>query len=102
MLLAGDGPDGVAVMRVRPALWSSGQDAYIEEFHVAPVSRRRGLGTALLTATLGLARELGCDRIELGTDEGGEDAHRLNGRYGFSNFADEKTRERMFFYEREL
>lgn len=102
VLLAGDGPDGVAVMRHRPALWSAGNEAYIEELYVVPERRRRGLGAALLTAALDLARELGCDRIDLGTDEGDIDAHRLYERFGFTNFADPEGRERMLFYEREL
>lgn len=102
VLLAGDRPDGVAVMRVRPALWSAGSEAYLEELYVVPDQRRRGLGQALLTATLELARELGCDRIDLGTDSGDADAHRLYERNGFNNFADLEGDEQMLFYERDL
>ena len=102
VLLAGDGPDGVAVVRIRPDLWSRSDVAYLEELYVVPEQRRRGLGNALMVATTALARDLGCARIELGTDEGDEDAHRLYGRHDFTNFVDETTRERMLFLEREL
>ncbi len=102
VLLGGEAPDGVAVMRVRQALWSGANEAYLEELYVLPDRRRRGLGDALMSAALELAREFGCDRIELGTDEGDEDAHRLYERHGFTNFADEESGERMLFYEREL
>jgi hypothetical protein len=36
VLLAGDGPDGVAVLRFRLALWSSGKECYVAELYVAP------------------------------------------------------------------
>lgn len=102
VLLAGEGREGIVVMRVRPALWSTGNDAYIEEVYVVPQRRRQGIGRALVTGALALARELGCGRVELGTDEGDAEAHRLYEEVGFTNFANERTRERMLFYEREL
>lgn len=70
VLLAGEGPEGLLVVRFRPALWSSGQEAYIAELYVKPESRRRGFGGELMAATLELARERGSDWIHLGTDEG--------------------------------
>lgn len=102
VLIAGDGPDGVALMRVRSALFSAGNEAYVEELYVVPEARRRGLGEALMNAAIELAREQGCDRIDLGTDEEDEDAHRLYERLGFTNFTDEEKTERMLFYERDL
>jgi len=108
VFLARDGADdaGVGVVRFRPALWAAGLEAYIAELFVTDEHRRRGLGAELLEAMIGLARELGCEWIELGTDEQDTDAHRLYERFGFSNFTDpaapEGERERMFVYEREL
>lgn len=69
VLLVGDGPDGVAVVRFRPALWSVGLDAYLEELYVTPDRRGAGLGRALLHAVLDAARDAGAVRIELGTEE---------------------------------
>ena len=43
VLLAGEGPDGLAVMRFRPTLTSDGLDCYLEELYVVP--DRRGHGT---------------------------------------------------------
>ena len=108
VFLARDGEEdaGVGVVRFRPELWSAHPEAYIAELFVVAEHRRRGLGAELLEAMLALARELGCARIELGTDEFDDDAHRLYERFGFSNHtnpsAPESERERMLFYEREL
>src|SRR5436190_388102 len=52
VLLVGDGPDGLAVLRFRPALWSSGLECYLAELYVAPGRRGRGLGRALMEAAL--------------------------------------------------
>ena len=53
LLLAGHGPDGIAVLRFRPALWREGLDAYLEELYVVPSLRGGGIGRALLDAVLG-------------------------------------------------
>ena len=83
----------------------TGPEGYIAELYVVGDHRGRGLGAELMEAMLALARELGCEWIELGTDENDTDAHRLYERFGFSNFnpgAPEGERERMLVYEREL
>jgi GNAT superfamily N-acetyltransferase len=102
----GDGDVGVAVVRFRPALWSNTPEAYIAELFVLPEHRRSGLGSELMEAMLALARERGCEGIELATDEGDSDAHRLYRRFGFSNLthpdAPEDEQELMFVSEREL
>jgi GNAT superfamily N-acetyltransferase len=108
VLLAADqeGDRGVAVVRFRRAIWSEGLEAYLAELYVVPESRRRGLGGELMEAVLAAARERGCDTVDLGTDEGDHDAHRLYERFGFSNLVDADAKgsepERMLFYEREL
>ena len=80
VLLAGDGPDGILVVRFQPSIWSDGAEAYIAELYVVPERRREGLG--------------------------GADAHSLYERHGFSHLTDPAAapaeRERMFVYEREL
>lgn len=99
VLLAGNGPDGIVVLRFQPAIWSQGDEAYLAELYVAPERRRDGLGSELMAATLDLCRERGCDYVFLGTDESDRDAHRLYERFGFTNRSGD---ELMFVYEREL
>src|SRR5215831_19294253 len=60
ILLAGDGPggpDGLAVLRFRAAIWSAGLECYLAELYVIPAQRRRGLGRALMEAALREARD---------------------------------------------
>ena len=42
VLLIGDGPDGVAVLRYRRSLWTPGRECYLAELYVTPP----GAGTA--------------------------------------------------------
>jgi GNAT superfamily N-acetyltransferase len=50
VLLVGDNPDGLAVLRLRAAIWSSGLECYPAELYVAPARRGRGFGRALVEA----------------------------------------------------
>ena len=102
VLLGGEGPDGIAVLRVRPALWESGQEAYLQELYVAPERRRRGIGRALLEATMAAAREAGAGRIDLNTGETDTEARALYESAGFTNREGSPDGPSMLFYEREL
>ena len=53
VLLAGDGPDGILVVRFHPSIWSEGAEAYIAELYVVAERRRRGLGSALMDGCTG-------------------------------------------------
>jgi GNAT superfamily N-acetyltransferase len=99
ILLGGAGPDGIAVLRLRPSIFEAGPTAYLEELYVAPAMRGRGLGRALLEATMAEARRAGAARIELGTEEGDVAARALYESAGFTNQSDGET---MYFYERDL
>ena len=99
VLLAGEGPDGILVIRFQPSIWSRLDEAYIAELYVVGEARRRGLGGALMDAALALCAERGCDYVFLGTDEGDTDAHRLYERFGFTNRSGE---ELMYVFEREV
>jgi GNAT superfamily N-acetyltransferase len=101
VLLAGEGPDGLAVLRFRPAIWSEALECYLAELYVAPDRRGDGLGRALMLAALDTARARGADRIELGTSDGDVVARTLYESLGFSNLEGEPPKV-MFFYEREL
>lgn len=101
-LLGGDGPDGFAILRVRPSIYSPALEAYLAELYVVPAQRGRGLGRALLDRALELARELGADRIELGTSEDDRAARALYESAGFINREDGPEGPIMYVYEREL
>lgn len=58
-------------------------EAEIRMLAVAPAARRRGAGTALVDACVGLARAAGARRIRLSTEPEMTDAHRLYEGLGF-------------------
>lgn len=101
-LLVGAEPEGFAIVRLRPSLYSSALEAYLAELYVVPEHRGRGLGRALLRASLELARELGADRIELGTSEDDLSARALYESHGFINREYGPSGPIMYVYEREL
>lgn len=102
VLLVGDGPDGLAVLRFRPAIWSSGLECYLAELYVRPSRRGRGLGRALMEAALHEARKQGADTMEIGVDEPDLVARQLYESLGFSNRAGGDTGPLMYVYERDL
>jgi ribosomal protein S18 acetylase RimI-like enzyme len=102
VLLAGDGPDGLAVLRFRAAIWSTGLECYLAELYVAPARRGHGLGRALMGAALREARQRGADTMDIGVDEPDFAARRLYESLGFTNRAGGAGGPVMFVYEREL
>ena len=101
-LLVGPGPNGVAVLRFRPALWTPGLDCYLEELYVEPQSRGQGLGRALMEAAIDSARRAGADEIHLGTSEADVAARALYESLGFSNTDGVVEGPVNYFYELEL
>lgn len=65
VLLAGPGPDAIALLRTRRCIWDGAMEAHLQELYVVPALRGRGIGRALLEATIELARELGASGIDL-------------------------------------
>jgi GNAT superfamily N-acetyltransferase len=102
VLLVGDGPDGLAVLRFRRAIWSEGLECYLAELFVTPDLRGHGLGRSLLEAAIEVARERGADTMDLGTDETDAVARHLYERCGFSNREGGEDGPRMYVYERAL
>ena len=102
VLLAGGGPDGVAVLRFRAAIWSTGQECYLAELYVTPARRGQGLGRALMEAALREARKRGADTMDIGVDEPDLAARRLYESLGFTNRAGGAGGPLMYVYEREL
>jgi ribosomal protein S18 acetylase RimI-like enzyme len=102
VLLGGAGPDGIAVLRFRPDIWTQGLECYLAELYVVPDLRGRGLGRALMEAAIELAREEGAVYIDLGTSEDDRAARGLYESLGFSNRGGKPDGQVSFFYEREL
>jgi ribosomal protein S18 acetylase RimI-like enzyme len=102
VLLAGQGPDGISVLRLRPSLWTGRPEAYLQELYVVPARRGNGIGRALLEATMDAARAAGATGIDLATGETDAAARALYESCGFTNHELGRDGPRMLFYEREL
>ena len=102
VLLGGAGPDGLAVLRFRPAIWTPALECYLAELYVSPGQRGQGLGRALMEAAIDLARSEGADRMDLGTSEDDVAARALYESLGFSNREGRADGPLSYFYEREL
>jgi len=102
VLLGGSEPRGLAVLRLRPSIWTQGLECYLAELYVQPAHRRRGLGLALMTAALDVARTAGADYIEVATSEDDVGARALYERLGFINRERGPEGPVMYVYELEL
>jgi ribosomal protein S18 acetylase RimI-like enzyme len=102
VLLGGKGPDGLAVLRFRPAIWSAGLECYLAELYVVPQRRGQGLGRALMQEAIEQARRRGADSMDLGTSEGDMAARALYESLGFTNREGGPDGPVMYFYERDL
>ena len=102
VLLGGTGPDGIAVLRFRGAIWSDGLECYLAELYVVPQRRGQGLGRALMETAIEVARARGTDYMDLGTSEDDVAARSLYESLGFINREQGPNGPITFFYEREL
>jgi ribosomal protein S18 acetylase RimI-like enzyme len=102
VLIGGDGPDGLALLRFRPSLWSESLDCYLEELYVVPGLRGKGLGQALMEAAIETARTEGATYMDLGTAETDTAARALYEKLGFSRTEGKPDGPVNYFYEREL
>ena len=102
VLLVGQRPEGIAVVRFRPSLWQSAPEAYLEELYVEPQRRGHGLGRTLLDAVLTLSRDHGATYISLGTSTDDTAAIGLYESAGFTNREGEPDGPSMLWYELEL
>jgi GNAT superfamily N-acetyltransferase len=102
VLIGGDGPDGLALLRFRPSLWSESLDCYLEELYVVPGRRGKGLGRALMEAAIDTARAEGAGYMDLGTAETDTAARALYEKMGFSRTEGKPDGPVNYFYEREL
>jgi ribosomal protein S18 acetylase RimI-like enzyme len=102
VLVGGSGPDGLAVLRFRPAIWTTALECYLAELYVVPERRGQGLGRALMEAAIEVARAEGADHMDLGTSEDDVAARALYESLGFVNREGGPDGPIAYYYEREL
>jgi ribosomal protein S18 acetylase RimI-like enzyme len=102
VLVGGAGPDGLAVLRFRGAIFSDALECYLAELYVVPALRGHGLGRELMTAAMELARDRGASYMDLGTAEDDTAARSLYESLGFSNREGKPDGPVNYYYEREL
>ncbi len=76
-------PSGVCQLRYRWGLWRAGLDCLLEDLYVLEDARGQGLGRDLVLAAIDRARERGCRRMELDTNEDNAAARALYESNGF-------------------
>jgi ribosomal protein S18 acetylase RimI-like enzyme len=77
-------PAGVCQLRYRHSVWKAADDCWLEDLFVREAARGAGLGATLVSLALERARERGCRRVELDTNESNDAALALYRRMGFS------------------
>ena len=102
MLVGGDQPDGLAVLRFRDALWDDGLECYLAELYVVPAKRGHGLGRALMNAAIDFARARGATYMDLNAAETDVAARALYESLGFSRTEGKPGGPINYYYEREL
>jgi GNAT superfamily N-acetyltransferase len=102
VLLAGDPPEGFALMRFRPALVTDMLECYLQELYVVPDRRGQGIGRGLMEAAIDTARGRGATYMDIVTGETDLAARALYESVGFSNREGNPDGPLMYYYEREL
>ncbi|WP_353950085.1 GNAT family N-acetyltransferase [Knoellia sp. S7-12] len=102
VLLTGQPPIGLAILRFRTATWAAEQEAYVAEFYVAPTHRGQGIGRQFLAEVLDHARSRGATYIDLNTSEDDEAARHLYEDFGFDCHEGRGEGPLAIYYEREL
>jgi ribosomal protein S18 acetylase RimI-like enzyme len=104
ILVAGQPPCAVSVMRFRPGLWSPKLECYLAELYVVPDRRGQGIGRALMEESMAVARSRGADTMELGTGQDDVVARALYESLGFTHteHGPGGVETLSLFYEREL
>lgn len=101
VLLAGDGPDALALLRFRPSVWTEQQEAYLQELYVVPSLRGKGIGEAVMKQVISTCRARDAAWIELNTGETDVEARNLYRKLGFTN-EEGPEGAAMLYYELEL
>lgn len=101
ILLAGRPSVGVAVVSLRPNVWSAGPVALLDELYVRPDLRGQRIGHGLLEAACTVARDAGSEVLEINVDGDDTDARRFYEAHGFTHTELGMT-EPSYYYYREL
>ena len=83
VLLGGDGPHGLAVLRFRPGIWTNALECYLAELYVVPARRGQGLGPEAISVLRYLFEERGYHRLTIDPAVENERAVRAYERVGF-------------------
>lgn len=102
VMLVGDPPLGVAVLRFRISTWAAETEAYLAELSVAPAHRGRGIGSAFLDTVIDHARARGVTYLDLNTSEDDEAARHVYEKRGFDCHEGRGAGPRALYYELEL
>ncbi len=102
VLLAGQGPDGISLLRFSSSVWTGKTEAHLQELYVVPDLRGQGIGRQLLERTIEFARAAGATGIDLNTGETDTTARALYESMGFTNKEGGPEGPPMLFYEREI
>lgn len=100
-LLAGTPAVGFATFSVRPSIYYEGPVGLLEDLYVTPARRNEGIGAALVTRLMAIAREEGWGQLEIQVDEPDVDAMRFYARQGFT-MHDATTGDRALLWWREF
>jgi GNAT superfamily N-acetyltransferase len=100
-VLLANGDEGFSMLRLRPSPYTGKPEAHLQELYVVPGRRGRGIGRALLEATIDAARVAGATGIDLNTGSTDTAARMLYLSAGFTNL-ENSSGTQMLFYEREL
>ena len=76
---------GILNMRFELQLHHCAKIAEILEFVIDKDCRNKGIGKQMLELAIHIAKEQGCDQIELDSNQKRKDAHRFYEREGFTN-----------------
>lgn len=101
VLLAGGGPDGLALLRFRPSVWTEQREAYLQELYVVSDLRGQGIGEALMHEVIATCRARDAAWIELNTGETDVAARSLYRKLGFTN-EEGPEGTAMLYYELEF
>ncbi|PCE15829.1 hypothetical protein AUC47_11970 [Microbacterium sp. SZ1] len=100
-VIGGEPAIGVALVTIRPNVWSDGPVALLDEMYVAPDERGGGIGGEILRVMVEACQRLGVAEIEINVDESDADTMRFYESHGFRG-TDPATGERAFYYSRSL
>jgi ribosomal protein S18 acetylase RimI-like enzyme len=102
ILLAEDPPVGIAVLRLRKAIWTAHREASLVELYVAPARRGHALERELVSTAMDVARDRGADFIDLTVGASEVSARRLYENLGFDDHEARAPDSLALHYERPL